>query len=83
MAHGASHRHNSRNECIHLRLLLKSACRTLDEYYPEMLPSRVRDWWTVQKNAQLRARIAASEAGVADRALQVITMEEELRDGCC
>lgn len=63
-------------------MLLESACRRLDEYSIE-LPTRVADWWLIQKNTRLRQRIAASDAGLADRALQVITMEEEMREGCC
>lgn len=78
----SSHRRNTRNSIIHLNQLLTAACRRLDEYGIE-LPTRVADWWIVRRNTLLRERIERSDAGVADHALQVITSEEELCDGCC
>lgn len=81
-----SHRINYRNENIKLRLLLESTCRTLDEYFPEsdVMPARVREWWGIRKRARVQERVEASEAGVADAAVeQILTMEDELVDRCC
>jgi hypothetical protein len=46
-----------RSRLIHYRTLLTEACKTLDQYYPELMPRRLRVWWTAQK---LTARRAAS-----------------------
>ncbi len=34
---------------MNLRSLLVEASKVLDQYYPELMPRRVRVWWTAQK----------------------------------
>jgi len=45
---------------MNLRSLLVEACKVLREYYPEMMPRRLRVWWTAQR---LTARRASSNDG--------------------
>lgn len=69
-----------------LRTLLDSACRILDEYFPDsdVMPARVQEWWLPRKRAIVQELIDRSEAGVADAALsQIITDESELVSDCC
>lgn len=80
-----AHKRNCRNDVLCLENLLESACRTLDEYFPnsDVVPYRVREWWRARKNAEIKERILRSEAGVADAAIQqIITLESEMGDSC-
>lgn len=77
---------SSEEENEKLRLLLESACRALDEYFPDsdVMPARVQEWWDPRKRAMIQERIDRSEAGIADMALsQIITDESELVSDCC
>jgi hypothetical protein len=40
---------------MNLRSLLVEACKVIDQYYPELMPRRVRVWWTAQKLTARRA----------------------------
>ena len=44
----SAHR-SSRNDLLNLRSLLVEACKVLQEYYPEMMPHRVRAWWLAHR----------------------------------
>lgn len=50
-----SRRKCTRNDRIHLRSLLVEACKLLEQFYPELMPRRLRVWWTAQKLTKHRA----------------------------
>lgn len=51
----SSRRKCARNDRIHLRSLLVEACKILEQFYPELIPRRLRVWWTAQKLTRHRA----------------------------
>jgi hypothetical protein len=72
-----SNRRNSRNEAISLRALLVSACRVLEEYYPEMMPLHVKEWWAAHKSMTTRKREMKQDAEAA-RLTSVLSEMKEM-----
>ena len=66
---------NSRNDCIKLRELLTLSCKRLDAYGVEM-PTKVAEWWQIQKNMALIKRVNSSEFGM----LQMAVADQEARE---
>lgn len=62
----SAHR-SSRNLRVHLESLLVEACKVLQQYYPEMMPHRVRAWWTAHRlTARKHGNDGASVAKLMD-----------------
>ena len=55
-----SNRFNRRNELLKLQLLLRSACRLLDQYGIEFTVDLGR-WWGVQRNLELLRKLREAE----------------------
>lgn len=43
--------------------LLRSACGTLQQFYPEMMSADVKKWWAVERNRMQRERVEKGEVG--------------------